>query len=140
MTSWTAVSESDLDVAAHVARIQDPAAGAVAVFVGQVRDHDPSVTGEVVALEYSAHPDAQRVLAALAARVADRGGTLGVAVSHRVGRLGVGEPAIVCAVATAHRQLAFELCRELVESVKEELPVWKREILSSGEHVWVGLT
>lgn len=140
MSASTAVSDSPLDVAAHVAQVQDPAAGAVAVFVGQVRDHDPSVQGEVVALEYSAHPDAARVLDELAARVAARPGTLGVAVSHRVGRLEVGEPAIVCAVATAHRALAFELCRELVEAVKEELPVWKREILASGEHVWVGLT
>ena len=140
MSAWSAVVDEPLDIGSHVERVQDPAAGAVAVFVGQVRDHDPSVSGEVVALEYSAHPDAPRILAGLTERIAARAGTLGVAVSHRVGRLAVGEPAIVCTVATAHRELAFELCRELVESVKEELPVWKREILASGEHVWVGLT
>lgn len=140
MSAWTAVTPEPLDLAAHVTQVQHPGAGAVAVFVGQVRDHDPSVRGEVVALEYSAHPDAPEVLARLAARIAEREGTLGVAVSHRVGRLEVGEPAIVSVVATAHRALAFELCRELVETVKEELPVWKREILASGEHVWVGLT
>ncbi len=140
MSVTTAVVDAPLDVTTHLAHVQDPAAGAVAVFVGQVRDHDPSVDGEVVALEYSAHPDAARVLAGLAERIAAREGTLGVAVSHRVGRLAVGEPAIVCAVSTAHRALAFDLCRELVESVKEGLPVWKRELLASGAHVWVGLT
>ena len=140
MTPLTALSESPLDLATHVAHVQDARAGAVAVFVGQGRDHDPSVEGEVVALEYSAHPDAAVVLARLAARLDAVDGTLGVAVSHRVGRLTVGDPAIVCAVATAHRAEAFERCRELVEAVKVELPVWKREILATGEHVWVGLT
>ena len=134
-----AVTPEPLDVAAHVARVQDPAAGAVALFVGQVRDHDPSVSGEVVALEYSAHPDAEQVLTRIAEHVGRADGTLGVAVSHRVGHLAVGEAAIVCAVATAHRALAFELCREIVETVKAELPVWKREVLANGEHVWVGL-
>ena len=140
LTAETAVSETPLDLAAHVARVQSPAAGAVAVFVGQVRDHDPSVEGEVVALEYSAHPDAPRVLAEIAARFMALDGTLGVAVSHRVGKLAVGDAAIVCTVASAHRAEAFERCRGLVEAVKAELPVWKREILANGDHVWVGLT
>ncbi len=140
MTRFAAVTPEPITVTAHVARVQDPRAGAVATFVGQVRDHDPSVEGEVVALEYSAHPDAQRVLGEIVGRVADAHGALAAAVSHRVGRLVVGEPALVCAVATAHRAEAFAACHELVEAVKAELPVWKREILASGAHVWVGLT
>ena len=116
-----------------------PRAGAVATFLGVVRDHDPSVEGEVVALDYSAHPDAEAVLARLAGDAAATDGVLGVAVSHRVGLLRVGEAAIVAAVATAHRALAFDVCRELVETVKAELPVWKREVLRDGSHVWVGL-
>jgi molybdopterin synthase catalytic subunit len=127
-----------LDQASLAARVQDPRAGAIAVFVGQVRDHDPSVTGEVVALEYSAHPDADRVLAAIVARFAGPE-VLGVAVEHRIGRLGVGDAAIVAAVATAHRALAFEVCRAMVEAVKAELPVWKREVLRDGSHHWVGM-
>src|SRR5690606_38393225 len=100
--------------------------GAVATFIGRVRDHDPAVTGEVVALEYSAHPDAPAVLARLADDARARGGVLGVALGHRTGRLAVGEPALVAVVATAHRELAFDVCRALVEAVKAELPVWKR--------------
>jgi molybdopterin synthase catalytic subunit len=133
-----ALDDAPLDVAAHLAAVAHPAAGAVATFVGQVRDHDPGVTGTVVALEYSAHPDAPAVLRRLAEAVAAEDDVLGVAVSHRVGRLAVGEPAIVVAVATAHRAEAFERCRALVERVKAELPVWKREILADGSHVWVG--
>ena len=128
-----------LDVGVHLEAVRNPGAGAVATFIGQVRNHDASVAGEVVALEYSAHPDAEAVLTRLATEAA-RDGVLALAVSHRVGLLRVGDPAIVVAVATAHRALACEVCRLLVERVKAELPVWKREILADGSHVWVGLT
>ena len=132
------ITDAPLDLGAHVAAVADPRAGAVATFLGQVRDHDPSVSGEVTALDYSAHPDAAAVLARLADDAAGRDGVLGVAISHRTGHLGVGEAAVVAAVATAHRQLAFEVCAALVEAVKAELPVWKREVLADGTHVWVG--
>jgi molybdopterin synthase catalytic subunit len=133
------ITDEPLDVPAHVAAVSGPRAGAVATFLGVVRDHDPSVDGEVVALDYSAHPDAEAVLRRLADAAAAADGVLGVAVSHRVGLLRVGEAAIVAAVGTAHRSLAFDVCRELVETVKAELPVWKREVLRDGSHVWVGL-
>lgn len=132
------VTDTPLDVTEHVALAGSPAAGAVATFVGQVRDHDPAVTGEVVGIEYTAHPDAGSVLERIAARWAAEPDVLGVAVSHRVGHLRVGDLAIVAAVATAHRRPAFEACAALVEQVKAELPVWKRELLADGSHVWVG--
>lgn len=129
-----------LEPAVLVAAVDDPRAGAVATFVGRVRDHDPGVDGEVVGLEYSAHPDAAAVLARLAQEAAARDGVLQVALAHRLGRLAVGEPALVAVVATAHRTLAFDVCRDLVEAVKAQLPVWKRELLADGSHVWAGLT
>ena len=133
------VTAAPLALGEHVAAVSSSRVGAVATFVGLVRDHDPSVEGEVVGLDYSAHPDAGAVLATLAQDAGGREGVLGVAVSHRVGMLAVGEAAIVAAVASAHRELAFEVCRALVETVKAELPVWKREVLADGSHVWVGL-
>ena len=120
--------------------VGSPEAGAVATFAGLVRDHDPSVEGRVTALEYSAHPDAAAVLQRIAAEIDADDDVLGVAVSHRIGHLEVGQAAIVAAVASAHRAAAFEACRLLVEKVKAELPVWKREILADGSHVWVGMT
>lgn len=135
----TSVGPAALDVARHLAAADHPAAGAVACFVGQVRDHDPGVDGEVVGLEYSAHPDAAAVLDRLARAAAADPEVLAVALSHRTGTLAVGEAALVAAVATAHRRRAFEVCRDLVESVKSEVPVWKRELLRDGSHVWVGL-
>jgi molybdopterin synthase catalytic subunit len=137
--TFVELTDQPLSLAAHVTAVADPRAGAVASFLGQVRDHDPAVVGAVLALEYTAHPDAESVLARLAAAAAGQHGVLGVAVSHRIGIVTVGEPALVAAVATAHRDLAFAACRELVEAVKAELPVWKREMLVDGSHVWVGL-
>lgn len=131
------VTDVPLSVDEHLEAVRASAAGAVVTFIGQVRDHDPSVVGEVTSLEYSAHPDAEQVLADVVARVAAPG-TL-VAISHRTGLLDVGGLALVAAVSAAHRRLAFETCEALVEAVKAELPVWKREILRDGTYHWVGL-
>ncbi|OJX62242.1 MAG: molybdenum cofactor biosynthesis protein MoaE [Micrococcales bacterium 73-13] len=130
------VSAEPLDVAAHLAAVADPAMGAVTAFVGSVRDADPDAAGPVVALEYTAHPDAEAVLRRLAEGAGD--GVL-IAVSHRSGRLGVGEPAVVIAVASAHRAAAFAACRALIESIKADLPVWKRQVEADGTTAWKGL-
>ncbi|NLT26759.1 MAG: molybdenum cofactor biosynthesis protein MoaE [Microbacteriaceae bacterium] len=132
-----ALSDRPLDVAAHFAAVAHPAAGAVASFVGVVRDHDPGARGEVTLLEYSAHPSAADELARIA-RGLDAPG-LRIAVSHRIGDLAVGETAIVACVASAHRAEAFDACRELVERVKAELPVWKRQHAADGTTNWVGI-
>jgi molybdopterin synthase catalytic subunit len=133
------IVDTDLDVPAHLAAVADPRAGAVAAFVGQVRDHDPEADGQVTALEYSAHPDAESVLRRICTELASDPEVLGLAVSHRTGSLVVGDLAIVACVATAHRALAFDVCRELVERVKTEVPIWKRQQLADGTHTWVGL-
>ncbi|MCB2412457.1 molybdenum cofactor biosynthesis protein MoaE [Demequina sp. TTPB684] len=139
MPAIAALSSLPLSLDAHVAAVADPTHGAVATFVGLVRDHDPSVEGEVTHLEYSAHPDAAATLERVVAEVEARHDAV-LALTHRVGLLGVGEPAIVAAAASAHRAEAFAACRDAVERVKAELPVWKREILSDGSHTWVGIT
>lgn len=137
MIMVTAIDHNDLDVSAHVAAVSAPDAGATAVFVGTVRDNDPDADGAVVELEYSAHPDADRFLREIVESL-DRP-DVRIAVSHRVGLLGVGGVAIVSAVSSVHRTEAFEMNRELVERVKAELPMWKKQIESDGTHAWVGL-
>ena len=132
------ISAEPLDLDAHLRAIDDASAGAVTTFVGRVRDHDPDAAGEVVALEYSAHPDAEAALAAIASTAIGTTAAL-VAVSHRVGRLGVGDAAVVIAVASPHRAEAFEVCREVIEAIKRELPVWKRQIEADGSTAWKGL-
>ncbi|WP_460794978.1 molybdenum cofactor biosynthesis protein MoaE [Microbacterium sp. GXF0217] len=137
MIVLTTISDEDLDPTAHLDAVAHDAAGATALFVGTVRDHDPGASGEVTRLEYSAHPDAATTLLSLAETVdAD---DLRIAISHRIGALSVGEIAIVCAVSSAHRAEAFDISRALVEKVKAELPVWKRQITVDGTTNWVGL-
>lgn len=131
------IDASPLDVAAHLTAVADPTAGATAVFVGTVRDHDPGAEGAVVRLEYSSHPDAGEILVALATE-ADRP-DLRIAITHRIGDLAVGDVAIVCAVSSAHRAEAFDVSRALVERVKVALPIWKRQVTADGEGSWVGL-
>ena len=139
MPALCEVSAVPLSLDAHVAAVADASHGAIATFVGVVRDHDPSVVGDVTHLEYSAHPDAPAILKRIVADV-EAAHAVTIALSHRTGLLGVGEVAIVAAAASAHRAEAFAACREAVERVKAELPVWKREILADGSHTWVGIS
>lgn len=132
------VTSDELDVEEHRRAVGAADVGAVVVFVGQVRDHDPEVAGAVVRLEYEAHPDASAVLADLAARCAG-GRPVRVAVSHRTGRLDVTDVAVVVAVASAHRAEAFDVCRDLIETVKTDLPIWKRQVDDRGVGTWSGL-
>jgi molybdopterin synthase catalytic subunit len=133
-----AISAEPLDLDAHLRAVDDPRMGAVTTFVGRVRDHDPDAATAVVALEYSAHPDAAAALARLATAAIGSSGAL-VAVSHRVGTLEVGDTAVVIAVASAHRAEAFEVCRTLIETIKTDLPVWKKQVESDGTATWLGL-
>lgn len=138
MISLALISDTPALLDTHVAAVSGPRHGAVATFLGIVRDHDPSVEGEVTALEYSAHPDAALVLKTICA--SHDGPEVTIAVTHRVGLLHVGEAALVAAVASAHRREALDALGALVEHIKAELPVWKKEILADGSHSWVGIT
>ncbi|MEJ1091625.1 molybdenum cofactor biosynthesis protein MoaE [Microbacterium istanbulense] len=137
MITIAEIASNPLDVAAHLTAVADPRAGATALFVGTVRDHDPGADGEVVRLEYSSHPDAAQTLANLAAEL--DAPDLRIAITHRIGDLAVGDVAIVCAVSSAHRAEAFDVSRALVERVKVALPIWKRQVTADGEGSWVGL-
>ena len=135
-----AVSTEPLDVAEHAALVETAAAGAVVTFAGVVRDHDAGRS--VRELEYTAHPTAEKVVQNVAAQVAARAGhgVRAIAVSHRVGRLTIGEVALACAVAADHRKEAFATCAELVEEIKRQLPVWKHQIFTDGTDEWVNST
>lgn len=129
------MSGQPLDVQAHEGAVRSAVAGAVVSFAGVVREHDHG--HPVTELEYVAHPTAGMVLADVAARVATEPGVLGLAVSHRVGTLSVGDVALVAAVASEHRAAAFAACARLVDEVKAQLPVWKRQVFADGGDEWV---
>jgi molybdopterin synthase catalytic subunit len=122
-------------VAALQALVSGPGIGAVALFVGQVRDH---ARGRAVTrLEYEAYPSmAEKQLWAIVADLEARYPGTKVAIHHRTGELGVGDVAVVAAAGSAHRASAFDALREAIERLKADVPIWKREIGPDGA-VWV---
>ena len=130
------VVDEPLSVAEHEDAVADKAAGAVVSFVGVVRDHDGGRS--VTELEYVGHPSATEVITQLAEEFAGRPGVQAVAVSHRIGLLGIGDIALAAAVSAAHRREAFDACIDLVDQVKHRIPVWKRQVFVDGSDEWVG--
>ena len=130
------ITEAPLDHAALTDRVRHDNAGAVCSFLGTVRE----MTGErrTVALEYEAYPEmASRKLAELEAEARRRWPLIEVVLAHRVGRLDLGEVSVVVAVSSPHRADAFEACRWLIDTLKEVVPIWKRESWADGGEEWV---
>jgi molybdopterin synthase catalytic subunit len=133
---YAAIDDGPIDRQALETFVLSASDGALVVFEGVIRDHDHG--SAVTALDYSAHPEAERFLAAVCSEVAESSG-LFVAAAHRIGSLVVGDVALVAAVAAPHRALAFETCALLVDRIKAEVPIWKRQHLAGGATEWVGL-
>lgn len=129
------IVKEKIDVARVIGSAEDPAAGGVAVFIGTTRDH--SNGRRVLALEYDAYPPmALKLMNRIAAEAKTRWGLQKVSIVHRVGKMGVGEPSVVIAVSSAHRKEAFEACRYAIDTLKKEVPIWKKEFFEDGE-MWV---
>ena len=132
----TRVQEAPLSLDELARAVADPAAGAVCTFTGTVRDH--SDAGSVTGLTYEAwHELAEQRLAELAGEILERWPVIRVAIVHRVGELSVGEASVIVAVSAAHRAEAFEACRHGIEQLKQDVPIWKKEGLVSGDAHWV---
>lgn len=130
------ITTSPLDPEAVRTAIADPAGGAISLFIGVVRNHDEGRT--VSALSYSAHPSAAERLTEILSEYAARADVLAVGVEHRIGDLQVGDIAVVAGVTSAHRDVAFAVCSELIEEVKSEVPIWKNQTFIDGSNVWIG--
>lgn len=131
-----AVLDRPLDAAAALAEVGRPEAGAVALFVGTVRDHSEGRSG-VTHLEYEAFEGrVEDVIAAIVAEAVERWPILAGVVEHRIGRVELGGPAVVVAVSTAHRGDAFEAARYLIDELKARAPLWKKEHWPGGAE-WV---
>lgn len=130
-----AVVDGEISVDALLRAVRRSDCGAVVLFLGTVRG---TFQGEPVeGLEYEAHRAlAEHALAAIAAEARRRFEIRAIAATHRIGRLAVGEISVAVAVAAPHRPAAFEAGRYAIDRLKEEVPIWKRELLTSGE-VWI---
>jgi molybdopterin synthase catalytic subunit len=134
------VRATELSIDEVVRAVADAHAGGIALFLGVVRDHTPDRPGaEVTELEYSAHPTASERLMSVAEKIAGDHPGVNLAAVHRTGDLAIGETAVVVAAASAHRAEAFAACRDLIDLLKQEVPIWKRELFRDGSHTWVGV-
>ena len=130
------VTEEPLDLGAAVAEVAGEDAGAIATFTGTVRRQSRGRT--VHHLEYDAYSEmAEKVMAELAEALSARYELGRVAIHHRVGRVEIGEASVVIAISAPHRQDALAACREAIDTLKETVPLWKKEVYEGGEE-WIG--
>jgi molybdopterin synthase catalytic subunit len=130
------LSEEPLSLDAAVAEVRSDDAGAIATFVGTTR---ASSRGRVVVhLEYEAYAGmAERVMAEIASELEARYDLCGIAIHHRTGLVEIGEPSVVIAVAAPHRADALAACKDAIDTLKERVPLWKKESYEGGEE-WIG--
>lgn len=131
----TELRSEPLSVEEIQAAAADPAAGAVVLFLGVVRNHDDG--RGVTALSYSAHPSAADELRRVAEKIAVNYPILSVAVAHRTGDLKIGDLAVVAAVGAEHRDVAFNACHALIDDLKATVPIWKHQQFTGGDSEWV---
>jgi molybdopterin synthase catalytic subunit len=130
------ISEQPLDVARVVAEVERDEAGGIASFVGTVRD--ASRGRDVTHLEYEAFEEmAEPMLRRLGDELTAKHGLSAVAIHHRIGRVEIGEASVVVAVSAPHRAAALDACREAIDTLKETIPLWKKEVYVGGEE-WIG--
>jgi MoaE-MoaD fusion protein len=130
------LTEDTIDLAAVVAEVEDERAGAIATFVGTVRAE--SRGHKVMRLEYEAYEGmAENVMAGLAEQLNERYDLCAVAITHRVGVCEIGEASVAIAVSAPHRQDALAACKEAIDTLKETVPLWKKEVYEGGEE-WIG--
>jgi molybdopterin synthase catalytic subunit len=130
------LTHEPLELGPLLASVQSPERGGVACFLGTVRNHHQG--REVLGLEYSAYgpmveAECGRIVAEAEARW-----QVAMALRHRVGRLQVGDAAVIVVAASAHRDEAFVACRHVIEELKRRVPIWKREVYADGSVEWVG--
>jgi molybdopterin synthase catalytic subunit len=130
------ITDAPIDHVAVTEKVRSNRAGAVVSFLGTVRE----MTGDrrTAALDYEAYPEmALKKMAELEAEARRRWPVIEAAIVHRVGHLDPGAVSVVVAVSCPHRDQAFEACRWLIDTLKQVVPIWKKELWSDGGEEWV---
>jgi molybdopterin synthase catalytic subunit/molybdopterin converting factor small subunit len=130
------LSEQQLDPNEVIREVADPKAGGIATFIGTTRSHSRGRT--VQYLDYDAYGGmAEKLMAELSADLKRKYDLCEIAIAHRVGRVDIGDPSVVIAVSAPHRADALAACREAIDTLKETVPLWKKEVYEGGEE-WIG--
>ena len=135
---WIEIVEKSLDVERAVQFVSDANAGGIDVFLGTTRAETSQDGRELIALDYEAYPEmALARLKQLAERARSQWPIVKMAILHRVGRVALAEPSVVIAVSCPHRSEAFAACKFLIDQLKVDVPIWKKEIWADGTGTWV---
>jgi molybdopterin converting factor subunit 1 len=130
------LTDEPIDLDAVIAEVADERAGAVATFLGTTRSESRGRT--VLYLEYDAYAGmAEQVMAEIAEKLKAQYELCDVAITHRIGRVGIGETSVAIAVSAPHRHAALAACQEAIDTLKETVPLWKKEVYEGGEE-WIG--
>ncbi|MBI3248937.1 MAG: molybdenum cofactor biosynthesis protein MoaE [Deltaproteobacteria bacterium] len=130
------ITDQSIDMQKLMEFVADPAAGAIATFVGMTRNTNEG--RQVVRLEYECYPGmAEKEMAKIAEEVLARWSIRKIAMTHRLGRVDIGEASVAIAVSSGHRHAAFEACHYAINQLKETVPIWKKELYEGGE-LWIG--
>ena len=130
------LSADPLDPAEVAAEVADDRAGAIATFVGTIRN--ASRGRSVVHLQYEAYEGmAEQVMEQIADELRDRHDLCAIAIHHRTGRVGIGEASVAIAISAPHRQDALAACKEAIDALKQRVPLWKKEVYEGGQE-WIG--
>jgi molybdopterin synthase catalytic subunit len=136
--TWLEITPNALSVQAAVMFVTSPAAGGIDVFLGTTRSETNSQGQRLVALDYEAYQEmAYEQLRNLGRSVRQKCPVIKLAILHRTGRVELGEPSVIIAVSTPHRAEAFEACRWLIDALKKDVAIWKKEVWAGGESTWV---
>jgi molybdopterin synthase catalytic subunit len=135
---WIQLHDEPVDVGPVVEFVSANAVGGIAVFLGTTRDETDAQGRKLVALDYEAYaPMALKQMKDLAAKARERWPIVRLAILHRTGRVEVARPSVIIAVSTPHRGEAFEACRWIIDTLKADVPIWKREVWEDGSGTWV---
>jgi molybdopterin synthase catalytic subunit len=130
------LTEHAIDIDALLAEVRDERAGAIATFLGTTRIHSRGRT--VLHLEYEAYEGmAEKVMEEIARGLEERYDLCRIAMIHRVGRVGIGETSVAIAVSAPHRDHALAACKDAIDTLKVDVPLWKKEVYEGGEE-WIG--
>jgi len=130
------LTEEPIDVGAVIAEVADERAGAIATFLGTTRSESRGRT--VLHLEYEAYAGmAEQVMAEIGAKLKAKHELCEIAITHRIGRVGIGETSVAIAVSAPHRHAALAACQEAIDTLKATVPLWKKEVYEGGEE-WIG--
>ena len=130
-----AVTTAELDIQTLIRMVDAPATGAVATFLGLVRDHNQGRL--LLHLVYEAYePLAEKALERIVGEARERWPAVNLAIHHRIGRLAIGEPSVAIAASSPHRADAFAACRYAIERIKQIVPIWKHEYFEGGD-MWI---